>query len=141
MCLKITEPLPFELQLGLSKKLAHTPLRISVVARHLEKWDLTYVDPQHIEPTVDPLSGEPIPEKKFSKFMDKGMRHIVVGGEFSPVKNFSLRLGFNYQRRKELRVDTRLSTIGFCWGLGLRIKKISFSYSRATYHLAGSPTI
>lgn len=133
------EPLPFELQLGLSKKLAHTPFRFSVVLRHLEKWDLTYVDPNNPEPTVDALTGDPIPEKKFGKFLDKGMRHMVVGGELSPSRNFSLRLGFNYQRRKELKVDSKLSTVGICWGFGFRIKQFNLSYSRARYHLAGSP--
>jgi len=133
------EPLPFELQIGFSKKLAHTPFRLSLVVRHLEKWDLTYTDPDHPEPTVDPLTGNPLPEKKLGKFLDKGMRHIVVGGELLPSKNFSIRLGFNYERRKELRVDTKVSTIGFCWGFGFRIKKFNFSYARAAYHLAGSP--
>jgi hypothetical protein len=134
-----SEPLPFELQAGISKKLAHTPFRFSIVMRHLEKWDLTYTDPNNPEPTVDALTGEPLPEKKFGKFMDKCMRHVVVGGEFTPAKNFALRLGFNYQRRKELKVDTKTATVGFCWGFGFRIKQFHFSYARAAYHLAGSP--
>ena len=133
------EPLPFELQIGLSQKLAHTPFRLSLVVRHLEKWDLTYIDPAHIEPTVDPLTGEPIPEKKFGKFLDKGMRHIVIGGEFLPSKNFTIRFGFNYQRRKELTVESKLGTVGFSWGFGFRIKKFNLSYARAAYHLTGSP--
>lgn len=133
------EPLPFEIQLGVAKKLAHTPFRFSIVVRHLEKWDLTYVDPNHPVLTVDPLTGDPIPQKKFGKFLDKGMRHIVVGGELIPSKNFSLRLGYNYERRKELKVDSKSSTVGFCWGFGFRIKQFNFSYARARYHLAGSP--
>ena len=133
------EPLPFELQLGISKRLAHTPFRISVVMRHLEQWDLTYVDPNNSEPIVDALTGLPLPEKKFSKFLDKAMRHVVIGGEFMPSKNFSIRVGYNYQRRKELLVDSRTSTVGFCWGFGLRIKQFNFSFGRARYHLSGSP--
>jgi len=133
------EPLPFELQLGLSKRLAHTPFRFSIVVRHLEKWDLTYVDPNNPEPTVDPLTGTPLPPKKLSKFLDKCMRHVVVGGELIPSKNFSLRFGFNYERRKELVVDSKASTVGFCWGFGFRIKQFNLSYARARYHLVGSP--
>ncbi len=133
------EPLPYELQLGLSKKLSHTPFRLSLVVRHLEKWDLTYTDPNHPEPTVDALTGQPIPPKKLGKFLDKGMRHIVVGGELIPSKNFCLRLGFNYQRRKELKVDSKLSTVGICWGFGFSIKQFNFSFARSRYHLAGSP--
>ncbi len=134
-----SEPLPFEIQLGLSKKLGHAPFRFSIVARHLEKWDLTYSDPFHPEPTVDALTGELLPEKKFGKFADKAMRHIIVGAELIPSKNFSLRFGYNYQRRQELKVDSKVSTVGFCWGFGFRVKKFNFSYGRATYHLNGSP--
>ncbi|NTW33897.1 MAG: type IX secretion system protein PorQ, partial [Bacteroidetes bacterium] len=133
------EPLPFELQIGVSKKLSHTPFRLSLVVRHLEKWDLTYTDPADIKPTVDPLTGEALPEKKFSKFLDKGMRHVVIGGEFLPTKNFTIRLGFNYERRKELLVESKSGTVGFSWGFGFKIKKFNFSYARAAYHLAGSP--
>ena len=65
------EPLPFELQMGFSKKLKHTPFRFSLVLTHLEKWDLTYIDPGNPPLTVDPLTGQPIPPKKLSKFLDK----------------------------------------------------------------------
>ena len=133
------EPLPFELQTGLSKKLAHTPFRLSLVLRHLEKWDLTYTDPNNPTPTVDALTGAPIPPKKLGNFFDKCMRHVVVGTEFIPSKNFSIRLGFNYEIRKELEVSTRYSTVGFCWGFGFRIKQFNLSYARARYHLDGSP--
>lgn len=133
------ESLPFELQLGISKKLGHAPFRFSVVARHLEKWDLTYSDPNHPEPTTDLLTGELLPEKKFKKFADKFARHFVFGGEFIPSKNFSVRFGYNYQRRQELKVESKVSTVGFSWGFGLKIKKFNLSYGRATYHLSGSP--
>ena len=133
------EPLPFELQLGLSKKFAHTPFRLSLVLRHLEKWNLTYTDPNNPELTVDALTGEPLPKKKLGKFLDKGMRHVVVGTEFLPFNFLSLRLGFNYERRKELEVASRLSTVGICWGIGVRIKQFNLSFARARYHLDGSP--
>ncbi|NVO02472.1 MAG: type IX secretion system protein PorQ [Bacteroidetes bacterium] len=133
------EPLPFEVQLGVSKKLEHVPFRISVVVQHLEKWDLTYEDPNNPTLTVDPLTNEPIPEKKFSKFADKLGRHFVFGGEFAIMKSLFVRVGYNYQRRKELLVDSRKSTVGFSWGLGIKISKFQISYARAKYHLVGSP--
>jgi len=132
------EPLPFELQLGASKKLAHTPIRLSLVIRHLEKWDMTYTTPGDTI-TVDPLTGEHLKPKKFAKFMDKGMRHVVFGGEIIPSRNFNIRLGFNYERRKELKVESKLSTVGISWGFGIRIKQFNLSFARARYHLAGSP--
>ncbi|PLW92607.1 MAG: hypothetical protein C0592_09895 [Marinilabiliales bacterium] len=133
------EPLPFDVQLGVSKRLMHVPLRFSFLVHHLHKWDIRYQDASDIE--VDPLTGEIIEEKKLSEFSDKLMRHIVIGAELSPSRSFSLRLGYNYQRRQEMVVPTKLSTVGFSWGFGFRIKKLYFSYSRSAYHLAGSPNV
>lgn len=133
------EPVPFEIQLGISKKLDKAPFRFSVLANNLEKWDLTYEDPNYPKQTTDLLTGEAIPEKKFQNFGDKLMRHFVIGGEFVPTKNFNIRFGYNYQKRKELQVASKVGMIGFSWGFGIRISKFHISYGRDTYHLAGAP--
>jgi hypothetical protein len=131
------EPLPFEIQLGLSKRLQHLPFRYYIMVNHMEKWDLTYDDP--LEEELDPVTGEVKEDSGLSKFGDKFMRHIVVGGEINPVKSLSIRIGYNYQRRQELKIADNASTVGFSWGIGLRIKAFSINYSRSTYHLHGSP--
>lgn len=131
------EPLPFEMQFGMSKRLKHLPFRYSVVLSHLEKWDLTYMDPN--DNRVDPLTGERLDGNSNGGFLDRAMRHVILGGEFIPAKFLSLRIGYNYQRRQELKLASRPATVGFSWGIGLKISKFNFSYARATYHLAGSP--
>ncbi len=131
------ESLPFDLQIGLSKKLQHMPFRYSILLTHLHKWDLTYDDPTKLK--IDPFTGEKIKDDKFMDFIDKSMRHVVVGIEFIPTRNFSVRLGYDYRQRQELKVDSKVSTVGFSWGLGLRISKFQFNYARKAYHLAGSP--
>lgn len=130
------EPLPFEIQAGISKKLAHVPFRYSILLQHLEKWDLGYTDPNA---PVDPFTGEPVQETGISVFADNAMRHIVLGGEFIPAKFLSFRLAYNYLRRQEMTVASRPGMVGFSWGFGLNVSKFNFSYSRAAYHLAGSP--
>lgn len=131
------EPLPFEMQFGMSKRLKHLPFRYSLVLTHLEKWDLTYLDPADNQ--VDPLTGERLNGSSNGGFLDRAMRHVIIGGEFTPSKFLSLRFGYNYQRRQELKLTSRPATVGFSWGIGLKISKFNFSYARATYHLAGSP--
>lgn len=135
----VSEPLPFDIQLGVSKRLLHMPLRFSVLAHHLYKWDIRYNNPADAE--YDPLTGLIIEERKLSAFGDKLMRHFVIGAEIAPSKSFAFRIGYNYQRRKELTVSSRLSTVGLSWGFGFRIKKFYFSYARSAYHLAGSPNV
>jgi len=133
------ERLPFEIQVGLSKRLQHVPFRLSVVATHLEKFDLTYDSEVNSTPSVDPLTNEPSNPEKVSEFADKVMRHFVFGGELLISKNLIFRLGYNYQRRKEMRIDSKGSTVGFSWGFGIRISQFQFSFARAKYHLYGSP--
>ena len=132
------EKLPFEVQIGFSKKPKHVPFRFSVTYENLEKWDLTYEDPANPTLTTDPLTGEPIKVKKGKVFGDKLMRHVVIGGEFLVTKNFFLRMGYNYQRRKELKIPEKRGMTGFSFGFGFKVYKFHVSYARAVYHLAGA---
>ncbi len=133
----VKEPLPFNLKFGLSTKFEHAPLRLHFIADQLQQWDLTYSDPNE-EAEIDPFSGEVIQEKGWD-FGDKFMRHIVVGGEFVPGNgNFSVRLGYNYRRRAEMKIADRKAMVGFSWGLGFKISKFRLSYARAMYSLAGA---
>lgn len=134
-----TERLPFEINLGISQRLKHLPFRYSILLTNLHKWDLTYDDPNDPNNKIDPITGEVLESDGASDFLDKAMRHVVIGGEFLPTKHFTLRFGYNYQRRQELGVYNKMGTVGFSWGFGLRISKFQIDYSRATYHLNGSP--
>ncbi|MFL5762798.1 MAG: type IX secretion system protein PorQ [Bacteroidia bacterium] len=131
------EKLPFEIQVGISKKPKHVPFRVSIIYEDLQKWDLTYIDPANPPLTEDPLTGEPIKQNKYKIWGDKFMRHVVVGGEFIITKNFFLRAGYNYQRRKELQIPDKRGATGFSFGFGFRVYKFHFSYGRAIYHIAG----
>lgn len=130
------ENLPFNIQLGVSQKLRHAPLRFSVTFDHLEKPDLTYDVPES-QSNADPFFEEP-EESKIDKLADQVMRHIILGVEFSPLENLYIRAGYNYRRRKEMLIESKTSTIGFSWGFGVKISKFHVSYGRATYHLAGA---
>lgn len=131
------EPLPFEFQLGIAQRFKKLPLRYSVVYNHLEKWDLTYADPRISN--VDPVSGDTINKGKLEVFADKLMRHFVLGIEFYPAKRFYISIGYNYQRRHELRTEVKKGLVGFSFGCGINIYKFRISYAWAKYHLKGAP--
>ncbi len=129
------EKLPFEMQIGITKRLAHAPFRFSIIYENLQKWDLTYVNPNQIIVT-DPVTGEIIEKKKF-ELGDLFMRHIVLGTEFILTPNFNLRIGYNYRRRQELKVSDKPGMAGFSLGAGFKISRFYFSYGRSIFHLAG----
>ena len=123
------QKLPFEIQAGISQGLSHAPFRFSLTLRHLEKFDLTY---QYNEST------SAVNKKTSSDFMENIMRHIILGAELIPHKNFYFSAGYNYQRRRELQIESKVSTVGFSWGFGINTSILNIEFGRATYHLAGS---
>lgn len=135
-----SESLPFDLVFGVSKKLLNAPLRFSFVAHNLHRFDLTYESPISL-PGQEYWGSEPgqTASERVSNFSDKLMRHMVVGVEFLPSQNFAFRMGYNYRRRQEMKVDSRMSTVGFSWGFGVKIARFQLNYGRSNYHLAGAP--
>lgn len=129
------EGLPAEALIGFSKRLAHTPLRFSVTYRHLEKFDLSYTDPNDLS-DIDPLTGEA--EVKEVSFGNTLSRHFILGAEILLSRNFHLRAGYNFQRRQELVVDSKPGTVGFTFGFGLKINRFVLSYGRGNYHLSSA---
>lgn len=129
------EPLPLEVEAGVTKRLAKAPLRLTLTLRHLQKWDLTYVTPEQLNAT-DPITGE-IKEPEKAKFFDKALRHVILSTEVLISKNFHLRFGYNFQRRKEYKIEERPALVGLSGGFGIKISKFHLSYARSSYHLAG----
>ncbi|MDP4266932.1 MAG: type IX secretion system protein PorQ [Bacteroidota bacterium] len=132
------ESLPFDLRLGVSKRLLHLPFRYSVTIKHLQKYDLTYENPVNPSVKTDPITNQPIPENKYSKFADKLMRHVLVGGELFPDRNFNVFLGYDYQKQQEMKLTSQFSLVGFSFGFGLKISRFGFSYAHNTLDIAGS---
>lgn len=128
-----SEPLPLEMQAGISKKLSKAPFRFSIIATNLQKFDISYLDPQEQAKNIDLSTGQPIIQKV--SFADKLSRHFIVGVEALLSKNFILRFSYNQQRRKELSIIDQSAKTGLAWGFELRIKKINISYGSASYYL------
>jgi hypothetical protein len=131
------EPLPFELQIALSQKFKHIPFRLSLLLTNLTRWDLNYTDPSDPNNQSDPLTGQIDEKTGFEDFADNLMRHVVFGGEVTFAKVFSVRLGYNYQRRQEMKLSEKAGLAGFSYGVGFRVKMFNFSYTRATYQAGG----
>ena len=132
-----SEPLPFDILLGVSKKLNNAPIRFSVVANNLHNYNLRFDDqePEFADATDE---EDDVSEHWFTSAGDNVLRHFTIGMELMPFDSFSFRLGYNYRRRQELGVADRMSSVGLSWGIGLRISKFEFHYGRSHFHLAGS---
>lgn len=128
------EPLPFELQLGLTKQLVHAPFRFSLVYQHLQSFSLN----EKNFPFGEPDGGDPTFRDKLEKTGTELLRHVIAGVEFIPVRSLSIQAGYNNLRRHELKIEERVSTVGFSWGFTVNLQRFRISYGQARYHLAGS---
>jgi hypothetical protein len=94
------EDLPLDLVFGVSKKLEHLPLRISVDLHKLNE---------------DGDFGD-----RFNAFS--------VGAEFTLSRVLTLRLGYDNEKRKELKIGSFAGLAGFNIGFGALISRYQFNY-------------
>lgn len=129
----ISEDLPYEMQLGFSKKLRYLPFRFSVIYQYLNSWNIRYDDPEAEEDIF--FFGENTGGG--NEFLDNLARHFVVNGEFlfGRAENFRLRFGYNHLKRKELSVNNLRSLTGFSFGFGLKVNRFRIEYGRGFTHL------
>ena len=132
------EPVPFEIQLGLSQRLQHAPFRFSLVLQHLERFPLGYnkINPNPA-PGQIPTREEDL-KKGFDLYFDEAMRHLLVGVECFPFQGLTLMASYNYNRRQEMKIDNYAGMVGFSWGLGIHISRFHVNYARSSWHLAGA---
>lgn len=121
------EPLPFDIQLGMSKKLTHAPFRFSMTLHNLQQWKLSYQSTNESSTNIDEYNIEQI------GFVDMAFRHTIFGVEFVPGKNFYLAASYNHRRHNELKMPGFKSAAGFSFGGGLKLYKFQVGFGASTF--------
>lgn len=106
------EKIPFDLQVGVSKRLEAAPLRFSATLSRLNRWDTSFI--QHFTLGADIFLGETI---------------YVAGG-------------YNFRRRDEMKVSDGEGSsshgAGLSLGAGLALQRFKLSVAYAKYHISAS---
>jgi hypothetical protein len=119
------EDLPFDLQIGITKKLLHAPLGFSITADHLQHFDILYNDT-----TFDNENGY----ETTTGFVNKLFNHFVIAGHIYLGDHLEALLGYNKLRRTELSTGTVGNGLaGFSFGLRAKFSKLQVLYSRSSY--------
>jgi hypothetical protein len=108
--------LPWDIQLGVSKKLDHAPIRFSVTGIYLKQWKF------------ENITGE---KDTFFKTFSK---HLVIGADIIPSDNLWIGLGYNVKRSFDMYLEQGNKLAGFSIGAGLKVKSFSFGCSLGQYH-------
>ncbi len=123
------EPLPFEIQLGMSKRFEHAPLRISITATNLQRWNLAGYD-SNFDKQVG-IDG--ITTQKQISFLDMAFRHLIFGVEFLPTENFYVAAGYNHRRNREMSIEHFKSMAGFSFGAGVKLYKFQVGFGMTQF--------
>lgn len=124
--------LPFNIQVGFSKKLKNAPFRFAIIGKHLNNpGKMIYQNANRPNAQRDLETGNLIDENlHFGKYL---MSHINASTELLLGKSFYFAVGYNYLRRWEMGLKDFAGAAGFSWGFGLKIKKMQLSYGRNSY--------
>ena len=115
------EPLPFDLRLGLTKRLSGAPLQFSFTMVDLTRWGSSdFYNP----------SGGTV------GFGRKLTSHFLIGVDIIPMQQVYLSAAYNFRRAYEMKAAGGSHGAGLCFGAGLNLKKIKIGLSYAKYHLS-----
>jgi len=104
--------LPFDLQAGITKRLAKAPLQFSLTAHQLHRLILFNEDS--------------------TSTIDHNMQHVVLATQFFIADKIELTAGYNHLRRRELSIaNTSNGLTGFSLGAGVVFPKLQLRYARA----------
>ena len=105
------EKLPLDISIGVSKKLEHLPLRLSLDFHKLNADREDFID-------------------RFKAFS--------VGAEFTLSKVLRLRFGYDNEKRSDLKIGTSAGIAGFNAGLGAIISDYNFDYGFSSLGVIGA---
>lgn len=132
----INEKLPLEIIVGVSQELENVPIRWHLTLENIQQWNISFSNPNRAQSS---FSGDSINEKV--SFFNNALRHVVMGVELFPRKAINLRIGYNFRRAEELRIEEQRNFSGISLGFGLKMNKLKFNYSYLRYTLAGNTSL
>lgn len=141
-----TKNLPFDVQIGISKKVAKAPFRLILLYDEVLNWDLNYTSSiNNNSSEKDPFTNETnvktekeIRNEKIGNGFRKFGKHLTFGSEILLSKNFHIRLGYNFRKGNEMALPDRRVINGFSTGFSMKISKFHFNYAFSKYALNGN---
>lgn len=116
------QKMPWDIQAGITQKMAHAPIRFSLTAQYLNRWKFDTVDNTVVEYEGDSFF------KSFAK-------HLILGVDYVPSDNFWLGVGINPKTKMDMKLQGGGGGLsGFSAGAGVKIKMFDVGCSVAKYH-------
>ena len=127
------EKLPLEVMLGGSYQLENVPVKWYLTVDNLQQWDVSVSNPS--SQTSD-IEGN-ITEENIS-FFNNALRHFIVGVELFTESAINLRLGYNFRKSQEYKLQNVRTFGGISFGFGLKMNNFKFNYAFSKVHSAAN---
>ncbi|MBR3884304.1 MAG: type IX secretion system protein PorQ [Bacteroidaceae bacterium] len=116
------ESMPLDVALGITKRMAHAPIRLSITLNNLHRWSNDYF-----------YSAD----GKKDDFGELLLKHATFGADLLLGANFYASIGYNY------RIADELSTSGSKWnglsaGAGFTLKRLKLGASYSKLHISSA---
>lgn len=106
------ERIPLDLQIGVTKRLIGSPLRLSATLSRLNNWDQGFI------------------------------KHLAIGGDLLLGTQFYVSAGYNFRRSSEMRINDGESEsshgAGLSLGGGIQLQRFKLNIGYAKYHVSAS---
>lgn len=106
------DPMPIDIQLGVSKRFAHTPFRVSATLVDLNHWNYKFTN------------------------------HLVVGIDAVLSESIWLGVGYNFRRANEMNIDDAdgggTHGAGLSFGAGLNLQRFKLNIAYGKYHVSST---
>ena len=120
-----SEELPFDLQIGITKRLAKAPFGFSVTAQHLHQFNILYND-AGFNADNDFSSNNNLFNKLFN--------HLIIASHLYLGNNLEATVGYNRLRREELNIGSSGNGLnGFSMGVRIKFSRLQVLYARSSY--------
>lgn len=117
------EKMPLQINLGVSHRLEHVPIALTMTLHDLQKFDNSMPFDKNGQET---------------KFLRKFIDHVSVGAELFPDQGFNMRIGYNFKRGNELRIEEARAFAGITYGFGIRIHAFRLEFGHGNYYKGAS---
>lgn len=106
------DPMPIDIQLGVSKRFTHTPFRVSATLVDLNHWNYKFTN------------------------------HLVVGIDAALSESIWLGAGYNFRRANEMNIDDAdgggTHGAGLSFGAGLNLQRFKLNIAYGKYHVSST---
>lgn len=119
--------LPWDIQLGFSRFLTNSSIRISVTATHLTKWELPY----YVREDENSTTSNLIEKNSFGSNL---FRHLTFAAEYVPSNKFYIGIGYNHKTRTDMSTYSRNFLSGFSAAAGIKTSSLGVGIALAQPH-------